>query len=139
DHAPHARHEKHVEFDRAPFGIIGLETALGLAITLLLDDGGARSPSTGRRAQKASAGERSGSVSLSRIVELFSSNPARIFGLQDRGTLTAGAIADVTIFDLKKKWTCDVAHSRSKSRNSPFDGWKLTGRVVATIVGGSIV
>jgi dihydroorotase len=115
DHAPHAAHEKAVEFDRAPFGIIGLETALALAITRL------------HLARK---------LPLPRIVELFSTNPARIIGKTGRGTLAIGAHADVTIFDPHKQWTYDVAQSRSKSRNTPFDGWKLTGKVVATIVGG---
>jgi len=133
-----------VEFDRAPFGIIGLETALGLAITLLCENAvavGARSPSTGRRrGQRAPGRGRPGStISLTRIVELFATNPERIVGLKDRGALTPGAIADVTIFDPKKKWTYDVGRSRSKSRNSPFDGWKLTGAAVATIVSGKIV
>ncbi len=115
DHAPHAVHEKSVEFDRAPFGIIGLETALGLAIT--------RMPK----------------LPLSRLVALFSTNPARIVGLEGRGTLKPGSVADVTVFDPKKRWTCDVARSLSKSRNTPFNGWQLTGKVMATIVGGRVV
>lgn len=118
DHAPHARHEKEVEFDKAAFGIIGLETALGLAITVL---------------------HRKADIPLSRIVELFSTNPARIIGLKDRGTLAEGAVADLTIFDPKNSWIFEAGKSRSKSRNTPFDGWKLTGRVVATIVAGTIV
>jgi dihydroorotase len=118
DHAPHAQFEKEVEFDRAPFGIIGLETALGLALTALHHGAG---------------------VPLARIVELLSTNPARIVNLKDRGTLLPGAIADVTLFDPKKRWTCDLSKSRSISRNSPFDGWKLTGKVAATIVNGRIV
>ena len=118
DHAPHASHEKNVEFDRAPFGIIGLETALPLAITRL---------------------HRAHQVSLRRIVELLSSNPARIAGLKHRGTLAPGAMADVVIFDPKKKWTYDVSRSPSRSHNSPFDGWQFFGQVVATIVSGAIV
>jgi len=118
DHAPHANHEKQVEFERAAFGIIGLETALPLAITKLHLE---------RR------------VPLSRIVELFTAGPARVIGLKDRGTLKIGSVADVTIFDPKKSWTYDVAKSRSLARNSPFDGWKVNGKVVATIVGGRIV
>ena len=118
DHAPHAHHEKLMEFERAPFGITGLETALGLAITRL------------HGAQK---------MSLSRIVELFTSGPARVIDLAGRGTLARGSHADVTIFDAKKRWTFEVAKSRSKSRNTPFDGWKLTGKAVATIVGGAMV
>jgi dihydroorotase len=118
DHAPHATHEKIIEFEKAMFGITGLETALGLAITRL------------NRGQK---------VSLSRIVELFTAGPARVADLRGRGTLARGNYADVTIFDPKKRWTFEVAKSRSKSHNSPFDGWPLTGKVVATIVGGKIV
>jgi dihydroorotase len=118
DHAPHAAHEKAVEFDRAPFGITGLETALGLAINQL---------HLKRR------------IALMRIIELLSSNPARIVGLEKRGTLAAGAHADVAIFDPRKKWAFDASASASKSRNTPFDGWGLTGKVVATIVAGEIV
>jgi len=118
DHAPHAPHEKNVEFDRAPFGVIGLETALGLAISKLHVE---------RR------------IPMTRMVELMSANPARIFGLTGRGTLAVGSHADVTIFDPKKKWIFEVARSRSKSRNSPFDGWSMTGKVMATIAGGRIV
>ncbi len=118
DHAPHAFHEKQVEFERAAFGITGLETALPLAITVL---------------------HQHFKLPLWRIVELLSSNPAKIFGLKGRGTLSAGAHADVTIFDPKKKWTFDASQSKSKSRNTPFDGWSFAGRVVATIVGGKIV
>ena len=118
DHAPHAPHEKVIEFERAAFGITGLETALGLAITRL--HVGAKIP-------------------LMRIVELFAAGPARVLSLSGRGTLARGAHADVTIFDPKRRWTFDVAKSRSKSHNSPFDGWQLTGKVVATVVGGKIV
>jgi len=118
DHAPHALHEKMVEFEKAAFGITGLETALGLAITRL---------------------HRDHRVPLTRIVELFSAGPARVVGLSGRGTLSRGSYADVTIFDPKKHWTFDAAKSRSKSRNTPFDGWQLTGKVVATIVGGRFV
>jgi dihydroorotase len=113
DHAPHAAHEKNVEFDRAPFGITGLETALALAVTKL-------------HLEKK--------VPLGRIVELFSTNPARLLSLAGRGTLAKGSIADVTIFDPKKRWTFEADKSLSKSKNTPFDGWQLTGRVVATIV-----
>lgn len=118
DHAPHACHEKRVEFERAAFGIIGLETALSLAITKL---------------------HREHKIPLARIVELFTSGPARVFELRGRGTLGRGSHADVTIFDPKKRWTVDVSKSRSLARNSPFDGWQLTGKVVATVVGGRIV
>jgi dihydroorotase len=117
DHAPHASHEKQVEFERASFGITGLETALALAITKLY-------------------GEHK--ISLARIVELFTAGPARVFDLRGRGSLVRGSFADVTIFDPKKRWTFDAAKSRSLSHNTPFDGWQFTGKVVATIVGGKI-
>jgi dihydroorotase len=116
DHAPHAEHEKQVEFDRAPFGIIGLETALALAITRL---------------------HREKNVPLRRLVELLSTNPARIMNLRGRGTLEPGAHADVVIFDPKKRWTYNATQSLSKSRNTPFDGWAFTGKVMATIVNGN--
>ncbi len=118
DHAPHAPHEKIIEFERAAFGITGLETALGLAITVL------------HARQK---------ISLARIVELFTYGPARVVDLRGRGTLMRGSHADVTIFDPKKRWTFDAAKSRSKSHSTPFDGWQLTGKVVATVVEGRIV
>jgi dihydroorotase len=78
-------------------------------------------------------------VPLARIVELFTAGPARCFDLRGRGSLAQGSYADVTVFDPKKKWTFDAGKSRSKSKNTPFDGWQLTGKVVATIVGGKIV
>jgi dihydroorotase len=118
DHAPHAAHEKQVEFERASFGITGLETALALAITKL---------------------HREHKIPLTRIVELFTAGPARVFDLPGRGSLARGSHADVTIFDPKKRWTFEAAKSRSLSHNSPFDGWQFTGRVVATIVGGKVV
>jgi dihydroorotase len=115
DHAPHAVHEKQVEFERAAFGITGLETALALAITKL---------------------HREHKIPLTRIVELFTAGPARVFDLRGRGSLARGNFADVTIFDPKKRWTFEASRSRSLSRNTPFDGWQFTGQVVATIVGG---
>ena len=118
DHAPHAIHEKMVEFERAAFGITGLETALGLAVARL---------------------HRQHKIPLTRIVELFTAGPAGVLDLRGRGTLARGSHADVTIFDPKKRWTFEAAKSRSKSRNTPFDGWQLTGKVVATIVSGEIV
>jgi dihydroorotase len=118
DHAPHAAHEKQVEFERASFGIAGLETALGLAITKL---------------------HREHKIPLTRIVELFTAGPARVFDLPGRGSLVRGSFADVTIFDPKKRWTFEAAKSHSLSHNTPFDGWQFTGQVVATIVGGKIV
>jgi dihydroorotase len=118
DHAPHALHEKVIEFERAAFGITGLETALGLAITRL---------------------HRGHKIPLARIVELFTAGPARVVDLRRRGTLARGSHADVTIFDPEKRWTFAAAGTHSKSGNTPFDGWPLTGKVVATIVGGRIV
>jgi dihydroorotase len=118
DHAPHALHEKQVEFERAAFGITGLETALALAITKL---------------------HREHKIPLTRIVELFTAGPARVFDLRGRGSLARGNFADVTIFDPRKRWTFEAAKSLSLSRNTPFDGWQFTGKVVATIVGGKIV
>jgi dihydroorotase len=78
-------------------------------------------------------------IPMAKIVELFTAGPARCFDVRGRGSLMRGSVADVTIFDPKKKWTFDVANSRSKSRNSPFDGWQLQGKVVATIIGGRVV
>ncbi len=118
DHAPHATHEKEVEFEHAAFGLTGLETALALAITKL---------------------HRERKIPLTRIVELFSSGPAFVFDLRGRGSLARGNFADVTIFDPKKRWTFEAVKSRSLSRNTPFEGWQFTGKVVATIVGGRIV
>lgn len=118
DHAPHALHEKQMEFERAAFGITGFETALGLAIAKL---------------------HRDRKIPLARVVELFTAGPARCFDLRGRGLLVRGSVADVTIFDPKKKWRFEAAKSLSKSKNTPFDGWHLQGKVVATIVGGRVV
>ncbi len=117
DHAPHHADEKALEFDRAPFGIVGLETAVGLAFDLV----------------------NSGLIDLARLVELCSTNPARIFALEDRGTLRPNAHADITILDPAYEWTFDVSATRSKSRNTPFHGRAMTGAAVATIVGGRLV
>ncbi|PYS99677.1 MAG: dihydroorotase [Acidobacteria bacterium] len=118
DHAPHHSDEKALEFDHAPFGITGLDTAVALALERLVHRG---------------------VVSLERLVELFSINPARIFRLADRGTLRPGAWGDVTILNLDLKWTFDAARSKSKSRNTPFDGWTFQGAAVATVVAGRLV
>jgi dihydroorotase len=118
DHAPHALHEKIVEFERAAFGITGLEAALGLAVTHL---------------------HHQHKISLARIVGLFTAGPARVLGLNGRGTLAPGSHGDVTIFDPKKRWTYQAAKGRSKSRNTPFDGVPLIGKVMATLVGGALV
>ena len=117
DHAPHPGSEKMQEFERCPFGILGLETALGLSLENLVH---------------------SGKISLPRLVELFTTGPARVMGL-DRGTLRVGAAADVTVFDTARPWTYDVNKSFSKSRNSPFHAHAFRGGPVATIVGGKIV
>jgi dihydroorotase len=118
DHAPHHADEKALEYDRAPFGITGLETGVGLALDRLVHEG---------------------VIGLERLVELCAVNPARIFNLADRGTLSKGAWGDVTILDPELTWTFDVARSKSKSRNTPFDGWQLRGAAVATIVAGRVV
>jgi dihydroorotase len=117
DHAPHAGSEKMQEFERCPFGITGLETAIGLTLVELVH---------------------TKKISVRRMVELFTTGPAGILKL-DRGTLKPGAAGDVTIFDLKTEWTFDVQQSCSKSRNSPFHMRRFTGGPVATVVAGEIV
>ena len=114
DHAPHHYDEKNVEFDRAPFGIVGLETAVPLCLDRLLHRG---------------------VVGIARLVELLSVNPARILGVTG-GTLSPGAPADVTILDPDLDVRISAETLRSRSRNTPFDGWELRGGVAATIVGG---
>ncbi|HZY62569.1 MAG TPA: dihydroorotase [Edaphobacter sp.] len=118
DHAPHAIFEKQQEFERAPNGITGLETALGLALRVLHKGQG---------------------LSLSRIVSLMSTAPAGIISLAGCGSLTIGNCADVTIFDPAAEWTFAAKDSRSKSKNTPFDGAVMTGRVKATISDGRVV
>jgi dihydroorotase len=117
DHAPHPEAEKQQGFERCPFGIIGLETALGLALDRLYH---------------------SHKLTLPQLVRLFTEAPARILSL-DRGTLRVGSAADVTIFDLEHRWTYDVNRSASKSRNTPFHGWTFRGGPLATIVSGKII
>jgi len=117
DHAPHHLDEKRVEFDRAPFGIVGLETAVSLCFDRLVH---------------------AGVVSLVRLVELLSVNPARILRVPG-GSLSAGALADVTVLAPDLDVTIDAEKMRSRSKNTPFDGWRLRGGVAATIVGGRIV
>src|ERR1035438_6349218 len=117
DHAPHPGSEKMQEFEKCPFGIIGLETALGLALEHLVH---------------------TGKIPLARLVALLSTGPARVLHL-DRGTLRVGAPADVTIFSTDLEWTYDVNQSFSKSRNSPFDGHTFRGGPMATIVDGAVV
>lgn len=118
DHAPHAGSEKMQEFEKCPFGIIGLETAIGLAFEKLVHPG---------------------KISVARMVELFTTAPARILKLDGRGRLAEGDIGDITILNPERKWTYDVNRSASKSRNSPFDGHAFRGGPVATIVNGRIV
>jgi dihydroorotase len=117
DHAPHTLQEKEQEFDYAPNGIIGLETAFGLTVTMLVE------------------GE---VLTLSQAIARLTCEPARVFNLP-KGTLSVGADADVTIVDPTREWVVDVKRFASKSRNSPFHGWKLRGEVLATIVGGKVV
>jgi len=118
DHAPHCAYEKEVEFDMAPFGILGLETELGLFLDILVHK------------RKA--------IDLPRLIELYTCNPAKLLNL-DRGTLSTGAIADVTILDPNLEWTVDKEASFSRSRNTPFHGWQLKGRAIRTIVAGETV
>jgi dihydroorotase len=118
DHAPHSLMEKEVEFDRAPFGILGLETEFGLFHQILVEN---------RRA-----------IDLRRLIELLTINPARLLKL-DRGTLSIGAPADVTLIDPAREWTVDPKTFRSRSGNTPFGGWQLKGRAVRTIVAGATV
>jgi dihydroorotase len=118
DHAPHALEKKMCELDLAPFGIVGLETALGLVITQLIEPK---------------------HLEWSAAIEKMTINPARILGIHDsKGTLRVGADADVTVIDPDIRWTVDPAKFRSKSRNTPFAGWKLRGRADTVIVGGRV-
>jgi dihydroorotase len=117
DHAPHCDYEKEVEFDYAPFGITGLETELSLSLMQLVH--------TKR-------------ISLADMIAKFTINAARLLNLS-KGTLSIGADADVTIFDPDAEWIVRAEESASKSKNSPFSGWRLKGKAVATIVGGKKV
>jgi dihydroorotase len=118
DHAPHANFEKEVEFDAAPFGIIGLETELGLFLDLLV--------------------HKYGKIDIARLIEMYTVEPARLLKI-GAGTLSIGARADVSLIDPELEWIVSVPQFQSASRNSPFDGWKLRGRAVRTIVGGKTV
>jgi len=118
DHAPHCEFEKEVEFDMAPFGILGLETELGLFLDILV--------------------HKKHVIELPRLIELYTVNPARLLRL-DRGTLSVGVAADVTLIHPDLEWTVDKHASFSRSRNTPFHGWELKGRAVRTIVGGETV
>ncbi len=118
DHAPHARHEKEVEFERAPNGITGLETALGLGLRVLHREHGA---------------------SLSQVMKLMSAGPAEVVSLGRAGSLGAGNWGDVVVFDAGAEWRFEATGSKSKSKNTPFDGESMLGRVKATVVAGKIV
>jgi dihydroorotase len=117
DHAPHTGSQKMQEFERCPFGVTGLETAIGLSLEALVH---------------------TGKISLSRLISLFTTGPEKILRL-GRGTLAPGAVADVTIFDLDNEWTFLAEASCSKSKNSPFDGRRFRGGPFATIVAGKIM
>lgn len=117
DHAPHPGSEKMQEFERCPFGIIGLETAIGLSLEKLVHPG---------------------HITLEHMVRLFTTGPSRILGLES-GTLSPGAAGDVTVFSTDRIWRYDVNHSSSRSRNSPFDGHAFRGGPVATVVDGVVV
>jgi dihydroorotase len=118
DHAPHANFEKEVEFDAAPFGIVGLETELGLFLDLLV--------------------HKHRKIDIVRLIEMFTIEPARLLKL-NAGTLSEGAPADITLIDPELEWTVKIDNFQSASRNSPFNGWKLKGRAVRTIVRGKTV
>ncbi len=118
DHAPHAHFEKEVEFDMAPFGILGLETELGIFLDLLV--------------------HKHRKIDLSRLIEMYTVEPARLLRLE-AGTLSIGAKADVTLIDPDLEWTVHIDNFQSLSRNSPYHGWKLKGRAVRTIVAGQTV
>jgi dihydroorotase len=118
DHAPHASHEKKVEFERAPNGITGLETALGLALRVLHREHG---------------------MPLARVMALMSAQPAQVIGLSERGTLRVGSYADVVVFDAGAEWSYAVKETRSKSRNTPFDGAAMVGLVKVTVCEGRVV
>ncbi|MFC1526433.1 hypothetical protein ACFL6X_06450 [Candidatus Latescibacterota bacterium] len=117
DHAPHTCEEKALPLDLAPFGIVGLETAVGLTFTYLVE---------------------AGVLSIPQTVDRWSAAPARIFGLPG-GRLGPGDPGDVTIIDPSITWRVDSGNFKSKSKNTPFDGFELTGQAVATVVGGCAV
>jgi dihydroorotase len=118
DHAPHAQFEKEVEFDAAPFGIVGLETELGLFLDLLV--------------------HKNKTIELPRLIEMYTVNPARLLQIE-AGTLSVGRAADITLIDPDLEWTVDAQSFQSMSRNTPFHGWKLKGRAVRTILRGKTV
>ena len=118
DHAPHAIHEKELEFENAPNGITGLETALGLSLRWL---------------------HKEWKMPLGRVLSLLSAQPAALLGMKGRGTLAVGSIADVVVFDPQAEWVFHARESKSKSRNTPFDGWTMLGKVRWTISEGRLV
>ena len=119
DHAPHANEEKDLEFGLAPFGMISLDCAVGLYAKALID---------------------TGLCDWTRLIAAMTIGPARVIGRESEGlgTLAVGARADVTVIDPKRRWTVRVEKFASKSHNCPYDGWRLTGRPVTTIVGGQV-
>ena len=118
DHAPHATHEKEVEFENAPNGITGLETALGLSLRWL---------------------HKEWKMPLGRVLSLLSAQPAALLNLKGRGTLVVGSFADVVVFDPKAEWTYRATDSKSKAKNTPFDGWAMLGKVRWTVSEGRVV
>jgi len=116
DHAPHTDIEKDNDFDAAPFGIVGLETALGIYLKALVEPK---------------------HLSLSDLLLRMTRKPLEVLG-RSGGTLEAGFDADVTVFDLAQRWTVRASEFASKSRNTPFDGWNLSGRILLTVVGGRV-
>jgi dihydroorotase len=117
DHAPHCDYEKEVEFDYAPFGIVGFETELALSLMQLYH---------------------SRKMALPDLIAKFTTGPARLLRLRNKGSLSVGADGDLTVFDPERDWVFDTGGSASKSRNSPFGGWRLRGKAAATIVNGGI-
>jgi dihydroorotase len=117
DHAPHAQHEKEQEFERAPNGITGLETSLGLTLQVMCGEHG---------------------MSLRRAIALMTQKPAEVMGLDGRGHLGVGAVGDVVVFDPNAEWEFDAGASRSRSRNTPFGGWKMRGAIRAVLVNGAV-
>jgi dihydroorotase len=118
DHAPHATHEKEVEFENAPNGITGLETALGLSLRWL---------------------HKEWKMPLGRVLSLLSAQPAALLNLKGRGTLAVGSYADVVVFDPKAEWTYRATDSKSKAKNTPFDGWAMLGKIRWTVSEGRVV
>jgi dihydroorotase len=117
DHAPHSEEKKDVEYNVAPFGIIGMETLLPVVLTELVH-------------KKV--------ITINQLVATLTVNPARILGIP-KGTLSIGADADVTLIDLNKEWVIDPSKFKSKSRNCPFAGWKVKGKAVSVIVNGQVI